>query len=645
MSSTNKTTYYELPQFVDDDIFNPLVDDNDAYDKIDTALHQIADAEADDASEIVGVKSRVTTAEGKIEALETQNGVEVLTTTAQTLSGAVNELDGDVSSLDGRLDVVEDDINNVNTGLKVKVSALETQNGSEVLTTTAQTLSGAVNELDGDVADIKAQNGNEVLTTTAQTLSGAVNELKSDIAYVTPEMFGAVGDGVADDTQALADAVEYGNTYNLPVKIKKVKITDKVRFRGDVSGGEIIMVDNAHVILSSERNQNNCIHNIKFDVSNFEGVALEVKADHSNITECEFIGVDTPSDVTAILITPYIADSEDYYVNTRKGLWGVHVDKNFFRGVKTAIKVYLPNDDLAWISDLSIVENSGLWIWSAIDIQCDNPYAINNCGGVDILNNAFSDQYTSEEARYGLKAVNVNGRIVCENSKFFSDGDDTHYYGYFYDNAMAKTKDQSQSGVLYNYLITDRFHGLVRNGKTDGLDSIMQGLTIQKPYLNHPDLFGIAKNVIFNNGGGITKPAIVSYTDNQLIYTEDGTHSNVQVTITLPTEMQKSTDHIFYMIETDFEGSGNTSRPDIFRVNGVTRSFEDLTWPKNTRNGYGFGGMIWWDDPETVQTVTMRFEAFPAGTYTIKRVLIFTDMISGFREFTNQYLDFSMFDY
>ena len=169
MSSTNKTTYYELPQFADDDIFNPLVDDNDAYDKIDTALHQIAEAEADDASEIVDVKGRVTTAEGKIEALETQNGVEALTTTAQTLSGAVNELDGDVSSLDGRLDVVEDDINNANTGLKVKVSALETQNGNNELTTTAQTLSGAVNELDAEIG------GGELLTPQNDNLVDAIN--------------------------------------------------------------------------------------------------------------------------------------------------------------------------------------------------------------------------------------------------------------------------------------------------------------------------------------------------------------------------------------------------------------------------------------------------------------------------------------
>ena len=198
MSSTNKTTYYELPQFVDSDLFNPLVDDNDAYSKIDTALHNIADAEANDASEIVAVKGRVTTAEGKIEALESQNGVEVLTTTAQTLSGAINELDGDVASLDGRLDVVEDDINNENIGLKVKVDNLGTR----------------MTSAEGDIDALETLTGSGTLDTVAQTLVGAVNENFDKIAtygtIYTPEMFGAVGDGVADDTTAVQSAINTG---------------------------------------------------------------------------------------------------------------------------------------------------------------------------------------------------------------------------------------------------------------------------------------------------------------------------------------------------------------------------------------------------------------------------------------------------
>ena len=649
MSSTNKTTYYELPQFVDDDIFNPLVDDNDAYQKIDTALHNIADAEADDASEIVGVKSRVTTAEGKIEALETQNGVEVLTTTAQTLSGAVNELDSGVSSLDGKLDVIEDDINNVNTGLKVKVSALETQNGSEVLTTTAQTLSGAVNELDGDVADIKAQNGNEVLTTTAQTLSGAINELKDDIAYVTPEMFGAVGDGVADDTQALADAIEYGNSHNLPVKIKKVKITDAIRFRGDISGGEIIMADDAHIYVSSDGIQNNCIHNIYFNVKNFEGIVLEVKSDHTNIYGCEFIGSDNdtvypPPNVIAIYLTPYISDTEPYYIFTNKGLWGIHIDKNFFRGVNTCIRMYLPNDNGAWISDVEVTNNSGLWHYKSIDIECDND-SIVNCDGIALYNNAFSDNYTSDIIRYGLKIKNANGHVVSRTNQFFSDGDDTNYYGYFYENAKATSKNQGAIGGQYYSLLHSQYGGLITDTGTDGKSNFVEGLTVKNSnFSNMPDIYGIAKNILIN-ASFINKPAIVAYSNNHLVYTEDGTHHNVQVVINLPEVIQKTTDHLFYMIITDFSTATASTRPEIISVNNTVRNFEELSWPGTIRDGYACGGMIKWDTPILTENVTLRFEGFSAGTYTVKRIIIFNDMVIGLDKFTKNFLDFSMFDY
>lgn len=186
MAYSNTTPNYDLPQYIGTDIPNPLTDFNGAMSTIDTTMKNIADG--------------VGASDADIAALEVQNGSEQLTTTAQTLSGAVNELDASAGSLDSRLTTVETNqtadestlstaVANLST-VTGKVSALETQNGNAVLTTTAQTLSGAVNELDDDinnastglvkrVGDLETQNGNTPLTTTAQTLSGAVNELKS----------------------------------------------------------------------------------------------------------------------------------------------------------------------------------------------------------------------------------------------------------------------------------------------------------------------------------------------------------------------------------------------------------------------------------------------------------------------------------
>ena len=188
MAYTNSTPYYNLPQYVGTDIPNPLTDFNGAMSTIDTTMHDIASGVGDN--------------DNAIRAIETQNGSDVLTTTAQTLSGAVNELDGEINDNTNGLTkrvgdletkVTADEgtlstaVGNIST-ISGKVANLETQNGNAVLTTTAQTLSGAINELDydlgttdGKVGALETQNGNSVLTTTAQTLSGAVNELKSAI--------------------------------------------------------------------------------------------------------------------------------------------------------------------------------------------------------------------------------------------------------------------------------------------------------------------------------------------------------------------------------------------------------------------------------------------------------------------------------
>ena len=133
MSFTNKTTHYELPQWTQNDIPTVLVDMNDAFSDIDTAIYN-ASVNGTEAKEVV-----------------------------ETIQPTVTQLQSDVTGLTS--DVLQNtaSINTVNT----KVTALQTQNGTEVLSTTAQTLSGAVNELKTDIESIPASTVDTAMSSTS----------------------------------------------------------------------------------------------------------------------------------------------------------------------------------------------------------------------------------------------------------------------------------------------------------------------------------------------------------------------------------------------------------------------------------------------------------------------------------------------
>ena len=74
--------------------------------------------------------------------------------------------------------------------------------------------SGAIVNLQNQIDDINADIGDidNLTTEDNANLVGAVNSVDNIIkgVFVTPEMYGAIGDGVADDTQAVTDAIASG---------------------------------------------------------------------------------------------------------------------------------------------------------------------------------------------------------------------------------------------------------------------------------------------------------------------------------------------------------------------------------------------------------------------------------------------------
>lgn len=149
------------------------------------------------------LETRMDSAETRLDNLETED--ETITGQVTVLTDRVNQLlsDLDPTNIQSALALTQQVIQNKNdiATLVSDVTALGEQAGNETLITTAQTLSGAINELAGASVVVDSQLdatsehavqnkvltgiiGTDTLTTVAQTITGALNELKSALDTV-----------------------------------------------------------------------------------------------------------------------------------------------------------------------------------------------------------------------------------------------------------------------------------------------------------------------------------------------------------------------------------------------------------------------------------------------------------------------------
>ena len=179
MAHTNETPNYHLPQYVGTDIINPLVDTNGAYSDIDTALKNIADEVATDTSKVATLETTVgDSASGLVKAvtdLQSQNGDSVLTTDAQTLSSAINEVDAHTDTNTRDISTNAQSITNLTNNKMDKAGGTFT--GNVVIEKTNETaLFTAVDH---------ASNGNNIVELYADDEGGNLMLKKgSDVAHV-----------------------------------------------------------------------------------------------------------------------------------------------------------------------------------------------------------------------------------------------------------------------------------------------------------------------------------------------------------------------------------------------------------------------------------------------------------------------------
>ena len=181
---------------------------NDVVSALTTVVNNVGDLAnltTVDQSSIVNaineIVSNVSTLAGVVSALAGDVGdLTNLTTVDQSsLVNAINELVTDIGTLGGQL-----------TALAGNVGDL-----ANLTTVDRSSLVNAINELVTTAGNIDAKIGDLAnLTTTDKTsIVNAINEINaashSGDYYVTPQDYGAIGDGVTDDSQAFLDAISY----------------------------------------------------------------------------------------------------------------------------------------------------------------------------------------------------------------------------------------------------------------------------------------------------------------------------------------------------------------------------------------------------------------------------------------------------
>ena len=221
----------------------------------------------------------------------------------------------------------------------------------------------AINELVTNISDIQNLIGNDPLTTTASTLTGAVNELDADIDllsyYVTPQMFGAAGDGVTDDAQAFNDALASGKSVIVPVGTYRIASMIQLPYQANIKGADefkTILKFDANVN-GIQINHSNNVSNLTISVDgNVGGIYMYIPDNYS---------YDLKTKVKNIIITQrnlsvqgsgimLIAEKQAIGVEGAYNLTfdNVNIQKRFKYGIELLARVKTTNQSECWFTDI-----------------------------------------------------------------------------------------------------------------------------------------------------------------------------------------------------------------------------------------------------------------------------------------------------
>lgn len=209
-----------------------------------------------------------------------------------------------------------------------------TQNSSSVtytptLTGTAGTVKDYLDSLQGDA-------GGDLVTYKV-TATGAVRRPITDRLeeYVSVKDFGAVGDGVADDTAAIQLALNKGGSVYVPTGTYKVTAplvvtgTDRVDLHGDGADATILKaVGNFDAIVQTNvASARNNLRRLKFDSGTTTTKGLSLDGIQNRVYDCEFIGSNASGSAPLVLIfSSYNRLDQCRFSPLNAALWSVWLD-------------------------------------------------------------------------------------------------------------------------------------------------------------------------------------------------------------------------------------------------------------------------------------------------------------------------------
>ena len=223
-----------------------------------------------------------------------------------------------------------------------------------------------------------------------EPLGNSVYELINNQYFVTPEMFGAIGDGVEDDTQAFVSAIQSGCKYIF--LNRTYLITEKLDFSNTVC---FIGMPKATVKLSGEaqlflrRTSNIEVRNIKFISDSGTKPAVHIYyADYTFIDNCEF-------DTLYGAITAETGNN-------------IHITNCYIHDCTTSAIAIIGDGDTLVISNCTIEDN----VCAGTSI---NGGRFNNA---TICNNIYSHNGDAERGGINVQGLNTHGIL---NSRIYGN--------------------------------------------------------------------------------------------------------------------------------------------------------------------------------------------------------------------------------